>query len=504
MTLLHSAEPQGSGNALRSTSILPVDASKIGRIVTKSNGASALEDWDMEWATDSPDLQKLQQAAVQLRSSNIPVAFPTETVYGLGADATRSAAVRGIYEAKQRPSDNPLIVHIYSLRQLRRLLEPSSAILQTSATLPTSAASPTASLSSLDLIPPIYHPLIQRFWPGPLTIILRTPNPSPLAPEVTAGLHTFGARMPRNLLALALLKLADVPVAAPSANASTRPSPTTAEHVLDDLAGRIDTIVDGGPCAVGVESTVVDGLADPPLILRPGGVTLEQLRACPGWERVAVGYKDAAEDAKSRPKAPGMKYRHYSPKAPVVLYEAGQPQPALGDLAKLASGEGRVGVIRTRGWTSLARAGAEGGDGRNGHSNEGEDSDNSDPQPNGYVKGDHKQEEQHQRDEHDRQQHDEDTPNNALANLLRAAPSTFTTSTRHFAAPLPFTLYEVHIGTSAPSIARGIFSALRLLDSYHVDRIVIEGIDDSGAGSELAAAIMNRVRKAADVKIGSQ
>lgn len=233
------------------TTVLPVDATKLGTLTAKNVQDDYLDDLEIELDPHSVDAQHLRRAAEQLKTSDIPVAFPTETVYGLGADATRSAATKGIYKAKQRPADNPLIVHFASLEQLRTLLRPKND---------ESTTNGTSTTTTEDPIPPIYHPLITKFWPGPLTIILPNPPHSPLAPEVTAGLTTFGARMPRHPLALALIRTSGVPIAAPSANASTKPSPTAAEHVAYDLDGRIETILDGGPCDVGVESTVVDGL----------------------------------------------------------------------------------------------------------------------------------------------------------------------------------------------------------------------------------------------------
>ena len=316
----------------RNTRVLPVDASNIGQFVFQDSQKSFLGDWSIKISEHRPDAANLQDAASQLRDSDIPVAFPTETVYGLGADATRSAAVRGIYNAKGRPSDNPLIVHVSSLSQLRRLLAPTDSSV--------SAPEPPP-----DPIPQIYHQLISRFWPGPLTVLLPLPTPSPLAPEVTASLSTVAVRMPSSALALALIRLADIPIAAPSANVSSRPSPTTAAHVLHDLSGRIDMILDGGPCDVGVESTVVDGLTSPPVILRPGGVSIEMLRSCPGWEDVKVAYKDGAETGV--PRAPGMKYKHYSPNARVLLFH-GQMD---GVSTKKYLGNGRsLGVLRTKNW----------------------------------------------------------------------------------------------------------------------------------------------------------
>lgn len=253
-----------------STCVLKVGKDPLGQF-RDAPGIERLSTWDV--ATDgSASVKVLQEAADYLQSRDLPVGFPTETVYGLGADATRSASVRGIYTAKGRPSDNPLIVHVSDLQMLRQLLAPGDA-------------TNGATNGQKDPIPDIYKPLIDRFWPGPLTMLMPVPGSSKLAPEVTAGLKCFGARMPSSPLALSLIKLTGAPLAAPSANASTRPSATTASDVLEDMDGRIEMILDGGSCQVGVESTVVDGLCDPPVVLRPGGVTLEDLRSCPGWEK---------------------------------------------------------------------------------------------------------------------------------------------------------------------------------------------------------------------------
>jgi len=173
------------------TRILPVNASEIGAV--SSHTIPWIEDWSLE-LSESSSAQNLQEAARQLLETDIPVGFPTETVYGLGADAKKDEAVKAIFRVKGRPSDNPLIVHFASIRQIRRFLQ---------------------SENDVDSIPEIYKPLIERFWPGPLTILLPLPSPSPLAPSVTVGLKTFGARIPRNPVALALLRLANVPIAAP-------------------------------------------------------------------------------------------------------------------------------------------------------------------------------------------------------------------------------------------------------------------------------------------------
>ncbi len=228
------------------------------------------------------------EAAAILRRGGL-VGIPTETVYGLGADGFNPEAVRRIFEAKGRPQDNPLILHIPSADWLERTCRS---------------------------IPPCAHALAERFWPGPLTMIL--PRRETVPDAVTAGLDTVGMRCPDHPVTREIISLAGVPVAAPSGNTSGRPSPTSASHMLEDMEGKIDAIVDGGPCAVGVESTIVDLTASPPRLLRPGGVTLEQLREVLG--EVAV---DSAVTrlmgGDEKPRAPGMKYRHYAPKAPVTV-----------------------------------------------------------------------------------------------------------------------------------------------------------------------------------------
>lgn len=225
--------------------------------------------------------------------------IPTETVYGLGADGLNSRAVEAIFQAKGRPQDNPLILHIPSADALERYCRN---------------------------IPDTAYRLAERFWPGPLTMILER---KPLVPDaVTAGLDTVGMRCPAHPVCRAVLAAADVPVAAPSGNRSGRPSPTTVEHMLEDMDGRIDGILDGGPCSVGVESTIVDLTVTPPRLLRPGGVTLEQLREVLGEMAVdaAVSRLMAAGE---HPRAPGMKYRHYAPKAPVTVVK-GDPRRGAG------------------------------------------------------------------------------------------------------------------------------------------------------------------------------
>ena len=223
------------------------------------------------------------------------VAFPTETVYGLGADARNAKSVSKIFAAKNRPGDNPLIVHVTGMEQVREL------VLE---------------------IPPKAYLLAEHFWPGPLTLVL--PKSDLLPGETTAGLLSVAVRVPAHPLAQALLELAALPVAAPSANLSGSPSPTTAEHVIADLAGRIDAILDGGDCRVGVESTVLSLLTSPPVLLRPGGVTLEQLGMVLQEEIVDLGRNDV--EFEGTPPAPGMKYRHYAPNASLYLVETGEKQ----------------------------------------------------------------------------------------------------------------------------------------------------------------------------------
>lgn len=461
------------------TDVLPVDISTVQVKHGHHDSKPFLGDWTIELQEGSVDARNIRRAATELQHSDIPVAFPTETVYGLGADATRSAAVQGIYKAKQRPSDNPLIVHIHSLQQLRALLQPSVCGADQQ-NINQNISDSDARIeawdqdSNHDPIPPIYRSLISRFWPGPLTLIMPNPEHSFLAPEVTAGLPTFGVRMPRNLHALALLKLANVPLAAPSANASSKPSPTEAGHVKHDLNGRISTIIDGGPCEVGVESTVVDGLSDPPAVLRPGGVSIEEIRSCPGWSNVTIGYKDMSETLEERPRAPGMKYRHYSPRAPVILYEHGKSMPPAQEMESYLRGNKRLGVIRTATWPEACGLPTV-------------------TQLNGHTVAEEK---------------------TLLINGDASIMSSPAESTDANAAQVAkawklhvklgphaenVELWDINLEASPELIARGLFAALRELDKLDVDAIIVEGVDDSRG--DVSAAVMNRLRKAAEVKI---
>lgn len=450
----------------RSTRVLQVDASKIGQFVFDDPQQSFLGNWKFQLSENSRDAANIMEAVSQLRGSDIPVAFPTETVYGLGADATRSSAVRGIYNAKQRPSDNPLIIHVCSLSQLRNLLVPSD---------------PTASSpkSPGDLIPHIYHSLISRFWPGPLTILLPLPTSSPLASEATTSLPTFAVRMPSSPLALALINLADVPLAAPSANSSSKPSPTTAAHVLHDLSGRINLILDGGPCTVGVESTVVDGLTFPPVILRPGGVSIEMLRGCPGWQKVRVAYEDGVES--DVPRAPGMKYKHYSPNARLFLFHG----PLEAALAQDYVTRGSIGILRTKTWkTGLFQTHLQSSkDSRSGL----HDSPTSNSGDSHRIK-----ESPAGRSVIDKIQH---------SNTVSSVPPAqyFKMHLGRESEQSPTDIWTIGLGPDTADIARDLFSALREFDRKGVDMICVEGIKDDDGGA--AAAVMNRLRKAAESEI---
>ncbi|MBU8787638.1 MULTISPECIES: L-threonylcarbamoyladenylate synthase [Bacillus] len=281
--------------------------------------------WTVDAKGDlSTNYPQITQAAMLLRD-NETVAFPTETVYGLGANAKNTDAVAKIYEAKGRPSDNPLIVHIADISQLNEFAEVDSEKAKT---------------------------LMELFWPGPLTIVLPC-REGALSTRVTAGLATVAVRMPDHLVALELIKRAGVPVAAPSANVSGKPSPTKAEHVVHDLNGRIAGIVDGGPTGVGVESTVVSFTRGMPVILRPGGVTKEQLETAVGPVLIDQGITDE----KKAPLAPGMKYTHYAPEAPLAIVK-GSPEDIQRLIEQYRKDGMKVGVLTTEERASAYQADA--------------------------------------------------------------------------------------------------------------------------------------------------
>ncbi|WHY77465.1 L-threonylcarbamoyladenylate synthase [Neobacillus sp. WH10] len=270
--------------------------------------------WKVDKYVDNLENNPQVVDAANFLRKNEVVALPTETVYGLGGNAESDEAVAKIYDAKGRPGDNPLIIHIAEREQLNRFV---------------------------DGVPVIAKTLMDAFWPGPLTIILKKKE-GVLSEKATAGLATVAVRMPDHPVALALLKTCGLPIAAPSANSSGKPSPTNAEHVLDDLNGKIAGVLDGGTTGVGVESTVVDCTETIPVILRPGGVTKEQLEAAVGEVHVDAALTDEA----ARPKAPGMKYRHYAPNAPLFMVSG--TSEFLQSLVEEKRSEGlKVGVLTT-------------------------------------------------------------------------------------------------------------------------------------------------------------
>lgn len=256
---------------------------------------------------DRPQEEAIEQAARIIRSGGL-VAFPTETVYGLGADAMNERAIQKIFKAKGRPADNPLIVHVSDLCMLDRVASH---------------------------VPQKAEALIAKFWPGPLTLVLkRRPE---VALSVSAGLPTVAVRMPQSKIALGLIERAGTAIAAPSANRSGRPSPTSAAHVAIDLSGRIEMILDGGATNIGIESTVLDMTSDVPLLLRPGWITREQIAETTGPVERAANDEEFA-------RSPGTRHRHYSPRACVVLVEQDSLQ-SITQLCKYHLSKGAVAFI---------------------------------------------------------------------------------------------------------------------------------------------------------------
>ncbi len=264
------------------------------------------------------DMQAIRRAGEIIKNGGL-VAFPTETVYGLGGDATNPQASRRIYAAKGRPSDNPLIVHITNMEALEQIVTE---------------------------VPQEAYLLAERFWAGPLTMIFNKNERIPY--ETTGGMDTVAVRMPSDPIARALIDASGGYIAAPSANTSGRPSPTRAAHVAEDLGGRIDMILDGGEVGIGLESTIVDFTEDVPMILRPGYITYEMLSEVLGEVRVDPAL--IAADSDKKPKAPGMKYRHYAPKAELLVVE-GETAAVTAEINRrtkeqLAAGR-TVGIIAT-------------------------------------------------------------------------------------------------------------------------------------------------------------
>lgn len=253
---------------------------------------------------DGNEDEVIREAGEILKSGGL-VAFPTETVYGLGGDALKEDAARKIYSAKGRPSDNPLIVHIADIGALDELASE---------------------------IPECAYKLAEAFWPGPLTMIFKKKDIVPYG--TTGGLDTVAIRMPSHHVAHRLIKDSGVYIAAPSANLSGRPSPTRAEHVIEDMDGRIDMIIDGGAIEIGIESTIVDVTCEVPMILRPGYVTADMIRDVLGdvcFDETVLAHTTV----KGQPKAPGMKYRHYAPKAELTIFE-GENEKVVSKINELA------------------------------------------------------------------------------------------------------------------------------------------------------------------------
>ena len=276
---------------------------------------------------DSAIKEGVKKAAVILKNGGL-VAFPTETVYGLGANGLDKNAVPKIYEAKGRPSDNPLILHISEFEEIKDIVKeiPKSALI-----------------------------LAEEFWPGPLTMVFKKSEIVPY--RTTGGLESVAIRMPSNKIARELIKAAGVPIAAPSANSSGRPSPTKASHVLFDLDGKIDMVIDGGAVDIGLESTIVDVTGEIPVILRPGFITEEMLTEAIGRVDTDEVVKSLITDKHLKPKAPGMKYRHYAPQGKMTIYK-GNPDRVVEIInEELSKSENKkTGVLATDETKSYYRA----------------------------------------------------------------------------------------------------------------------------------------------------
>lgn len=276
----------------------------------------------MDVSAEPINMEYISEASEILRKGGL-VAFPTETVYGLGGDAKDKEASRKIYAAKGRPSDNPLIVHIARFSQLQEI----------SKDLPENAKK-----------------LADAFWPGPLTMVVNKNEVIPY--ETTGGLDTVAVRMPNNPIALALIEESGCMIAAPSANTSGRPSPTKASHVYEDLSGKIDAILDGGAVDIGLESTIVDLTEDVVTILRPGYINMEMLKEVVGEVRIDPGivYNDKGTTSGAKPKAPGMRYKHYAPKGDLTIISGDEDKVVakINELTKAAIESGsKVGIIAT-------------------------------------------------------------------------------------------------------------------------------------------------------------
>ena len=269
----------------------------------------------------NPDLKKIKIGAEIIRKGGL-VAFPTETVYGLGADALNHRAVKALFKAKKRPLDNPPIIHVENYNQIQSIAKK---------------------------IPDRAKILMKEFWPGPLTLIFKRSNKMPV--ESTAGLDTVAIRMPNHKVALKLIELSACPIAAPSANLSGKPSPTSAEHVYHDLDGKIDLILDAGPTSIGLESTVVNFTSIVPEVLRPGGISIEELRKVIKDIKIHPFVLADEKIVIDKALSPGMKHKHYAPKASIILVEGSVPQiiKKIKELKKYYESKGiKVGILGTQ------------------------------------------------------------------------------------------------------------------------------------------------------------
>ena len=277
---------------------------------------------------DENDIKEGIKKAAEIIKRGGLVAFPTETVYGLGANGLDENAVPKIYEAKGRPSDNPLILHISEFDEIKSIVKeiPKTAII-----------------------------LAEEFWPGPLTMVLKKSDIVPY--RTTGGLESVAVRMPSNKIARELIKASGVPIAAPSANSSGRPSPTKASHVILDLDGKIDMVIDGGAVDIGLESTIVDVTGDIPVILRPGFITEEMLSEAIGRVEIDEVVKSLSPDKDLKPKAPGMKYRHYAPRGKMTIYKGSHSKVVERINEEISKLEGKkTGVLATDETKSYYRA----------------------------------------------------------------------------------------------------------------------------------------------------
>ena len=267
---------------------------------------------------DEKAKEELRKAGEIIKEGGL-VAFPTETVYGLGGDALNPDSSKKIYAAKGRPSDNPLIVHVYRFEDVEKIVED---------------------------VPEAARKLAKAFWPGPLTMIMNKNDKVPY--ETTGGLDTVAIRMPNNEIALKLIKQSGGYIAAPSANTSGRPSPTLARYCIEDLTGKIEMIIDGGQVGIGLESTIVDLTSEVPMILRPGYITADMLKDVLG--EISIDRTIIDSSSTQRPKAPGMKYRHYAPKGQLTIVQGSQDKVVeyINTMTQKAVLDGKsVGVIGT-------------------------------------------------------------------------------------------------------------------------------------------------------------